>query len=254
LRSVFWREPWRLDYYDGGLGPGEARPFAEPAKIEEPPFVLPALRRRCCTEADAAGKMLLFKTPSDAYRPGLYQQLFPQAEIRYIHLTRGYAQCVNGLMDGWLSRTGFFSHDMARAGVRLQIKGYSDLCEFGQRWWKFDLPPNWRDFTGASLEEVCLNQWLSCHRHILDSGVTARHIAFEDFLSDPVGTLAQVSAWLGLGPSADLDDLPVTMATETPAAGRWRKRLALLQPMAQRRDVAQTMRDLGYRLEPEGWQ
>jgi hypothetical protein len=43
------------------------------------------------------------------------------------------------------------------------------------------------------------------------------------------------------------------MATEAPAAGRWRKRRALLLPMAQRPEVAQTMRELGYRLEPEGW-
>jgi hypothetical protein len=253
LDSVFWRERWRIDYYDGHFGPGEARPFAEAAKIEEPPFVQPGLWRRRCNEVDAAGKVLLFKTPSDAYRPGLYQQLFPQAEVRYIHLTRGYAQCVNGLMDGWLSPTGFFAHDMARAGIRLQIGGYSERFEFGQRWWKFDLPPNWREFTAASLEAVCLNQWLSCHRHILDSGVQTHRIAFEDFLADPAATLAQVSAWLNLDPAPTVDDLPVTMATEAPAAGRWRKRRALLLPMVQRTEVARTMCELGYQLEPEGW-
>lgn len=253
LGSVFWRERWRIDYYDGGFGPGQARSFGDEAKIEEPPFVQPALRRRRCTEADAYGKVLLFKTPSDAYRPGLHQQLFPRAEVRYIHLTRGYAQSVNGLMDGWLSRTGFFAHDMARAGIRLQISGYSDQFEFGQRWWKFDLPPNWREFTAARLEDVCLNQWLSCHRHILDSGVQAHRIAFEDFLADPAATLAQVGAWLELGPAPALDDLPVTMATEAPAEGRWRKRRDLLLPMVRRTEVAQTMRELGYGLEPEAW-
>jgi hypothetical protein len=142
---------------------------------------------------------------------------------------------------------------MARAGIRLQIGGYSERFEFAQRWWKFDLPPNWRAFTAASLEAVCLNQWLSCHRHILDSGVHAHRIAFEDFLADPAATLAQASAWLDLDPAPTVDDLPVTMATEAPAAGRWRKRRALLLPMAQRPEVAQTMRELGYRLEPEDW-
>lgn len=253
LGSVFRRERWRINYYDGRYDPGETRPFAEAAKIEEPPFVQPALRRRRGTEADVSGKVLLFKTPSDAYRPGLHQQLFPQAEVRYIHLTRGYAQSVNGLMDGWLSRTGFFAHDMARAGIRLQISGYSERSEFGHRWWKFDLPPNWREFIAARLEDVCLNQWLSCHRCILESGVPAHRIAFEDFLADPAATLARVSEWLGLGPAPALDDLPVTMATEAPAAGRWHKRRALLLPMAQRAAVARTMRELGYGLEPEAW-
>lgn len=277
LELAFRRERWRLDYYDGGHGPGLARPFDEAHKIEEPPFVLPALRRRQCTEADLASKVLLFKTPSDAYRPGLYQQLFPQAEIRHIHLTRGYAQSVNGLMDGWLSPTGFFAHDMARAGVQLAISGYSDQRPFGQRWWKFDLPPNWRAFTASRLEEVCLNQWLSCHRHILDSGVQTQRIAFEDFLADPAATLARASRWLDLPPllppplppllppylqaplpaagsSRAAWELPVTMATETPAPGRWRKRRELLLPMAQQPEVARIMRELGYQAAPETWQ
>jgi len=253
LSSVFWRARWRMDYYDGRYGPGEARPFGAEAKIEEPPFVLPSPWRRRCTEADVANNVLLFKTPSDAYRPGLYQQLFPHAEVRYLHLTRGYASCVNGLMDGWLSPTGFFAHDMARAGVRLQIGGYSDRHEFGQHWWKFDLPPNWREFIAAPLEEVCLNQWLSCHRHIFDNGSTALRIAFEDFLDDPADVLAQVCAWLDLAPGPAVEQLPITMATEAPQAGRWRKRGALLSPMVRRPAVADTMHMLGYPLEPERW-
>ena len=70
LGAVFWREPWRRDYYDGGHGPGERRPFSEAAKIEEPPFVSPAMHARHFTQDDAASKVLLFKTPSDAYRYG----------------------------------------------------------------------------------------------------------------------------------------------------------------------------------------
>ncbi|KQX01386.1 hypothetical protein ASC94_01780 [Massilia sp. Root418] len=257
LGGVFGAGSWRLDYYDGGIGPGERRPFDEAVKIEEPPFVLPDLRRRRFTEADAGARLLLFKTPSDAYRPGLYRQLFPNADVRHIHLTRGYAQSVNGLMDGWLSPTGFFAHDMARAGAELAIAGYSDLCEFGRRWWKFDLPPNWGDYADASLELVCLNQWLSCHRHILESGEAAHRVAFEDFLAAPAATLERVCGWLDLpppqyqphGPGA----LPVTMATEAPAPGRWRKRRALLEPLARLPAVARTMRELGYGAEPEAW-
>ena len=258
LENVFRRDRWRLDYYDGGHGARAGRPFDEAAKIEEPPFVLPALRRRRCTDADMASKVLLFKTPSDAYRPGLYRQLFPNADVRHIHLTRGYAQSVNGLMDGWLSDTGFFAHDMARAGIRLDIAGYSDQRSFGQRWWKFDLPPNWRDYAGSSLEEVCLNQWLSCHRHILDSGVQAYRVAFEDFLADPAAALSRTCGWLDLPPlpgtAASARELPVTMATETPAPGRWRKRRELLQPLGLRPEVARTMRELCYASEPGGWQ
>ncbi len=254
LGTVYWGERWRLDYYDGHMGPGEDRPFDQPAKIEEPPFVVPGLRRRRLTEQDAASKVLLFKTPSDAFRPGLYEQLFPQAEVRYIHLTRGYAQCVNGLIDGWLSPTGFFAHDMARAGVQLAIGGYSDQCSFGSRWWKFDLPPNWRALTGARLEQVCLNQWLSCHRHILERGTGAMRIAFEDFLAAPDAVLARACDWLGLPPPPTVGTLPVTMATDAPAAGRWHRRSDVLLPLAQQPGVAEVMAALGYSMDPESWQ
>jgi hypothetical protein len=253
LSGVFGAGHWRLDYYDGKIGPGAGRPFAEAAKIEEPPFVLPDLRRRRCTEADAADKVLLFKTPSDAYRPHLYRQLFPQAQVCHIHLTRGYAQSVNGLMDGWLSPAGFFSHDMARAGAGLAIAGYSDVCDFGRRWWKFDLPPNWRAYAHSRLELVCLHQWLSCHGHILDGGAALHRLAFEDFLADPAGQLARVCSWLDLPPLPSLRELPVTMATEAPAPGRWRKRRAVLEPLARMPEVARTMRELGYRPDPEAW-
>lgn len=253
LGAVFWREPWRLDYYDGGHGPGQRRPFNEAVKLEEPPFVSPAMHARHFSEDDAASKVLLFKTPSDAYRAGLYEQLFPNAQVRYLHLARSAAACVNGLMDGWLSPTGFHAHDMQRHGITLGIGGYSEQCANGHRWWKFDLPPNWRSYVTAPLEEVCLNQWLSCHRHIVDSGVAALPVRFEHFMSDPAGVLARSCEWLGLPPLPQAPELPVTMATEAPAPGRWRKRADQLLPLVQRAEVADMMHALGYGRAPEQW-
>ncbi|WP_028102624.1 hypothetical protein [Pseudoduganella violaceinigra] len=254
LGAVYWREPWRLDYYDASPGPGERRPFGEDAKIEEPPFVSPSMLASHFAQDDAASKVLLFKTPSDAYRFGLYEQLFPQAQVRYLHLARSFAACVNGMMDGWLSPTGFHAHDMQRQGVELGIGGYSDQCAGGRRWWKFDLPPNWRSFINAPLEEVCLNQWLSCHRHIFDSGVAALPVRFESFLADPAAVLERACEWLDLPPLPQAPQLPITMATEAPAPGRWRKRSAELLPLAQRAEVADMMHALGYGMAPERWQ
>jgi hypothetical protein len=254
LSAVYWREPWRLDYYDGHLGPGTADSFSEPIKIEEPPFVLPSLFRRPFDSEDTAHKVLLFKTPSDAYRIGFYEQLFPRADVRYIHLTRGYAQCVNGLMDGWLSPHGFFAHDMERVGHSLNIAGYSDRQPFGHRWWKFDLPPDWRDHTASSLDQVCLHQWLCCHSAILDSGVRALRVAFEDFLAAPAETSARIFDWLDLPPLSLAPALPITMATAAPQAGRWRKRREMLMALGRRADVAAMMDALGYSMDPKDWQ
>lgn len=156
LTEVFRDDPWRMSYYDG-YKVSDTKHFFNELKIEEPPFIVPRIYAKSLTADDGENKTLLFKTPPDAYRIGMYEQLFPNAEIKYIHLTRGYAQSVNGLMDGWLSPMGFFSHNLNEAGVSLSIKGYSDLVEFGKNWWKFDLPPNWREFINSSLEEVCFN-------------------------------------------------------------------------------------------------
>ena len=130
ISKIFENERWRIDYYDGLSSSGPFKWFDASLKIEEPPFVLPHGKRRPFCKSDAENKVLLFKTPPDVYRIGMYEALFPNADIKYIHLTRGYAQSVNGLMDGWLSQIGFFSHDFRRVGLNLNIKGYSDRVPF----------------------------------------------------------------------------------------------------------------------------
>lgn len=260
LSAVFREQPWRMNFYDAqsssslrDFGLGASGYYDEPLKIEEPPFVLPRSLRRPFTIDDAADKILLFKSPSDAYRIGIHAQLFPQAEIKYIHLSRGYAQTVNGLMDGWLSPRGFFSHDMARVGTALAIRGYSDATPFGRRWWKFDLPPNWRQFTQADLGDVCLNQWLASHEAIFASRVPTLRLAFEQFMESPATQLQRIGVWLGLANVALPAQLPVTMATDAPSALRWRKREQAVLNMSQRRPVQAMMEQLGYTMDPETW-
>jgi hypothetical protein len=253
LASVFSEEPWRIGYYDGNAALGDSRHFDEPLKIEEPPFVMPALRRRPFTPSDARDAVLLFKSPSDAYRIGMYERLFPNAEVTYIHLTRGYAQSVNGLMDGWLYPLGFFSHDLSKVGCELAIRGYSDQVSFGRKWWKFDLPRNWRRFTQATLEEVCLNQWYSIHAAILRRGVCSLRVSFEDFVASPASVLGRVTDHLGLPAMALPGALPVKMATDQPRPGRWHKRAAMLIPLSARPDVRTMMAMLGYSMDEATW-
>ena len=258
LATVFRAQPWRINYYDGqapagdvGLGPSGF--FDEALKIEEPPFVLPRAYRRQFVQSDCDDKVLLFKSPADAYRIGVYEQLFPNADIKYIHLSRGYAQSVNGLMDGWLSPVGFFSHDMARAGTVLRIGGYSDSTAFGMRWWKFDLPPGWRDLTAASLGEVCAHQWLAAHQAIFDSARPTLRLSFEQFTAQPAAALAALTGYLGLADMAVPARLPVTMATEAPRTQRWRKRERQLLALGKQAPVGAMMERLGYAMDPAAW-
>lgn len=220
-------------------------------KIEEPPFVIPPLRQQF-SESDIDNKVLIFKTPQDCYRIGVFEELFPNAEIKYIHLTRGFAQTINGLMDGWLSDTGFFAHDVTLNNIELNIKNYSDVKAYGKKWWKFDLPPNWQEYINAPLHEVCLNQWRSAHTHILNSGKDMLHVRFEDFLTDPQQTVNKITEYLGIG-QINADNLPIVMASEKPDKYRWLKRRALIDELSQRSDVKELMNNLTYKMEPESW-
>ncbi len=253
LSAVFSDEPWRISYYDGHAKPGANLHFDEPLKIEEPPFVVPTLRRRPFALADARDSVLLFKSPSDAYRIGMYERLFPNAEVTYIHLTRGFAQSVNGLMDGWLYPLGFFSHDLSKIDCELAIQGYSDRVSFGRKWWKFDLPHNWRRFIRAKLEEVCLNQWYSVHEAILKRGVCTLRVSFEDFVASPAAVLRQITDHLGLPAMAPPGGLPIKMATEPPRSRRWHKRGPMLMNLSRRPEVREMMGLLGYSMDSDTW-
>ena len=253
LSAVFSDEPWRINYYDGHATSGADIHFDEALKIEEPPFVAPTLRRRPLTRVDVRDSVLLFKSPSDAYRIGMYEQLFPNAEVTYVHLTRGFAQSVNGLMDGWLYPLGFFSHDLSKISCELDIPGYSDRVPFGRKWWKFDLPHNWRKFTRARLEEVCLNQWYSIHEAILQRGVCTLRVSFEDFIASPAAVLNRITDHLGLSAIALPGALPIKMATEPPRSRRWHKRGRMLMDLGRRPQVREMMGLLGYPMDSDTW-
>jgi len=237
--------------------------FIEEFKIEEPPFVVPGNKRPMTTD-DLKSKVLLFKTPQNYCRPGIFEDMFPNAEIKYIHLTRGWAQSVNGLMDGWLSDTGFFSYNVDVIDEELTISGYSDVKKFGRKWWNFDLFPGWQQFTDTRLIDVCTRQWYSAHDWILNNYTPGLTVKFENFLSDKQGVLNQICSYIGIDPWF-IDDLPDVMVTSKPKPYRWHKRKDELLDFitgANFRGRTNTgthymtttmMRKLGYSTDPETW-
>jgi len=241
--------PDKRGYYD--LFAKDKQLFTEQIKIEEPPFVIPS-KKRSFTEEDAATHPLLFKTPQDCYRIGLFENLFPNAEIKYIHLSRGFAQTTNGLMDGWLSDNGFFAHNMESQDLELNIKGYSDVKAFGKKWWKFDLPANWKQYTNSTLEQVCLNQWYTAHNSILESKVHTMRVKFEDFLISPQEIADDICDYIGI-PHVEIGVMPVTMATDEPGLYRWKKREHEMNWLAKEPHVQDMMYRLGYSMNTDKW-
>jgi hypothetical protein len=231
--------------------------FTRSWKLEEPPFVTVPYKAKL-DPTRIGDYTLLFKTPQNAYRPRLFERLYPNARIRYVHLTRGVVQTVNGLMSGWECGYGFFAHNMGQHWNRpLSITGYSDKYEWGSNWWKFDLPPNWHAMTTRPLVDVCLNQWWSAHRAVLSQGAYCAQpyqVKFEDLLH-PIKkheTWVKLLEYLELG-YMTLPTGAVTMSTDDPEPFRWRKSRPQLAELADRPLVQGLMGELNYSLDPTEW-
>lgn len=235
--------------------PGADICCAPPASlvIEEPPFVLIAPRQPVTPEM-LARQPLILKTPSNVYRLAFLRQVFRQARFRILHLVRRPADAINGLVDGWQYH-GFFSHALP---YRLDIQGYSDrFPEWGRHWWKYDLPPDWRQWIGQPLEQVCAYQWRRAHQAILDylaaTNVDALRVAFDEVIGPlPLREqrFTEIANWLGVDPkplvTAAVGDLAPVMATARPRQRRWFKKAALLQPVLNDPLIIETAQRLGY--------
>lgn len=228
-------------------------PFIGDFKVEEPPFV--SIPSCVVYEPEIHGpKVLLFKTPQNAYRIGLFEQLYPNAEIKYIHLTRGAAQTINGLIDGWECNYGFFAHDLHDI-TDLAIGGYSERYTYGDRWWKFDLPPGWTAYRDKPLEEVCAFQWLSAHDCVLKSAVKPLRVKFEElFGPNRYALFEEIRKFIGLTASFNVTaPLRNVMSTEPPSPFRWHKRKDVIMGIMQSSCVKRMMGDLEYSMDPRTW-
>jgi hypothetical protein len=238
-------------------------PPNDPVLIEEPPFILLSPRTKPA-KTDLKDNTLFLKSTVDCYNMPFLRQLLPNADIKIIHLTRNPFGSVNGLYDGWLFR-GFFSRNLkrlcssARAKVKeLNIRGYSDKYEWGKWWWKYDLPEDWQDYAGKTLEEVCAFQWYSANKaiqdHIRGSGkINSLQVKYENIISGKGRRLTEVKKifdFIGLDKKGvgelELDELPVIQATKDPKPYRWKARERLLTPLLKDKRICRMARSLGY--------
>ncbi|RKT53818.1 sulfotransferase [Saccharothrix australiensis] len=248
-------------YYDlPAARRGSGEPLGAPGDtlVEEPPFVLTQPWRRA-DEHDVAHKSLVVKTPSNAYRIGFLRALFPHARLRVVHLTRNPAAAINGLYDGW-RHDGFHAHRVAEP---LRISGYADHRPQDRLWWKFDLPPGWREYTDAPLTRVCGFQWHRCHQAVLDEvapvAADTVRIRFEDLIRSRrsrVDCARHLAEWLGVPFDGALrraaqEGIGPVVATAAPAPARWRARAGLIL-RAVRGPVRDLAERLGYDAE-DGW-
>ena len=122
--------------------------------------------------------------------------MFPDAH--FVYLYRDGRSNVSSLIDGWENHGHFgLTQFLGESPVPVAIDG-------GRfREWSFFLPPGWRDYNNATLEQVCAFQWMKANEMALEArslvpAAQWTEIRYEDLLDQPVPTFERVFARLGL--------------------------------------------------------
>ena len=222
-------------------------PF-ETETIEDRPFVSSHRHKRGLTAGDFE-RTLVLKASGDAYRlPWIREQLFPETDVKVVHLTRNPAASINGLYDGWRLNRGFQTYNVGD----LDLDGYDGSL------WCYDLPLGW--VKEGNLIDVCLMQWAQAHRHILDGRDAFEdvlRVRFEDLLTDTRSTIKEIVEFADLGESAllseNVEDPNKVMTTKEPRRARWRDREDLVENALDRADETYTevVEELDYTEESE---
>jgi hypothetical protein len=196
---------------------------------------------------------VLDKTCINTLRVGYLHALFPKA--RFVFIQRDGRDNVSSMMDGWrLGRAdGGFGLEkfLGPSPDPVAING----GEF--REWHFFLPPGWRTYNQASLEEVCAFQWVSANRLAFEA---ARHIPpdqwiglrYEELFTRPVEMFRETCERLDIpftealkARCAGLGEHPTSVVKGRPQQQKWKQHnpeaIARILPI-----IAPQMRAMGY--------
>ncbi len=194
---------------------------------------------------------VLDKTCINTLRVPYLNALFPNA--KYVFIQRDGRDNISSMIDGWrLGRTDGAFHLTQFFGPfpePVAING----GEFKE--WHFFLPPGWRDYNQASLEEVCAFQWLSANRLALEGKrlIPAERwtqLRYEDLFERPVEMFREAFERLDIPFDAALRArcahlAPTSIVKGAPKQQKWREHnpeaIERILPM-----IRPLMTELGY--------
>lgn len=196
---------------------------------------------------------VLDKTCINTLRVAYLHALFPRA--KFVFIQRDGRDNISSMIDGWrLGRSdGDFGLEkfIGPSPEPVAING----GEFTE--WHFFLPPGWRDYNAARLEDVCAFQWISANRLALDAAASMPpdqwiRLRYEDIFERPVEMFRDVFERLDLPFGDDiaarcrnLAAQPTSVVKGAPAPQKWKRH----NPEAIERilpAIAPMMRELGY--------
>jgi hypothetical protein len=175
-------------------------------------------------------------------------KLFPDARFVYIH--RDGRDNVSSMIDGWRHDGHFrLTQFLGRFPEKVAIEN----GEFDE--WSFFLPPGWRAYNSARLEEVCAYQWITANRMALDAARGLRpeqwiQLRYEDIFERPVQMFAETFGRLGI-PFTDAlrqrcaNLAPTSIVKGAPRKQKWKdhnpEQIGRVLPM-----IRPMLRELGY--------
>jgi hypothetical protein len=171
---------------------------------------------------------VLEKTCINVMRVPYLLRLFPRARFVFIH--RDGRDNISSMIDGW-RHDGHFGLTKFLGPFPCEVR----INEGEFRDWAFFLPPGWRDYNHARLEEVCAFQWKAANRMALDAGrsVPANQwirLRYEDIFDRPVEMFRDVFARLDLPfdeamreRCARLGQMPTSIVKGNPAKQKWKQ-------------------------------
>jgi hypothetical protein len=172
---------------------------------------------------------VLDKTCINTLRIPYLFKLFPNA--KFVFIQRDGRDNVSSMIDGWREGRvdgGFgLEQFFGPFPESVAING----GEF--REWHFFIPPGWRAYNRAPLEEVCAFQWISANRMALEAKALIPpqqwiHLRYEDLFERPVEMFEQAFAQLGVPFDASLrricsDLRPTSIVKGAPKKQKWKE-------------------------------
>lgn len=197
---------------------------------------------------------VLDKTCINTLRLPYLYKLFPNA--LFVFIQRDGRDNISSMMDGWRHDGHFrLSQFLGPSPEPVAING----GEFQE--WSFFLPPGWRDYNKATLEEVCAYQWIIANRMALDAkkhipSAQWIHLRYEDIFERPVEMFQEAFERLGIPFTKELQQRcanlqPTSIVKGAPKKQKWKAHnpeaiqrvLPMIRPM---------MDELGYNMNEQG--
>ena len=193
---------------------------------------------------------VLEKTCINVMRVPYLLRLFPKARFVFIH--RDGRDNISSMIDGW-RHGGHFGLTKFLGPFPCEVR----INDGEFRDWSFFLPPGWRDYNHARLEEVCAFQWMTANRMALNAGRSVPpdrwiRLRYEDIFDRPVEMFRDVFSRLDLpfdeamrDRCAKLTQTPTSIVKGKPAKQKWKQSNpeAILRVLPTIRPL---MHELGY--------